>query len=84
MATGKCFSPVAFVLPEQSASSGSGALQELYRCAGTRFDPRVVEVFCRQAARDGVECSLRQPDLRALTITLSPEKAGSKGRDLKG
>jgi putative nucleotidyltransferase with HDIG domain len=66
------------------AKSGSEALQELYRCAGTRFDPRVVEVFCRQAARDGVECSLRQPDLRALTITLSPEKAGSKGRDLKG
>ena len=28
------------------------ALDELRRCAGTQFDPRVVEAFCRVIARE--------------------------------
>jgi HD-GYP domain-containing protein (c-di-GMP phosphodiesterase class II) len=35
--------------PYQPAVSLEEALDELRRCAGTQFDPDVVEVFCQEA-----------------------------------
>jgi two-component system cell cycle response regulator len=37
--------------PYREPASPAEALAELRRCAGTQFDPAVVEVFCRVAER---------------------------------
>ena len=37
--------------PYQRALSPEEAIAELNRCAGTQFDPRVVDAFCRVSAR---------------------------------
>lgn len=37
--------------PYKSARPPAEAIEELQRCAGTHFDPRVVEVFCQVLAR---------------------------------
>jgi HD-GYP domain-containing protein (c-di-GMP phosphodiesterase class II) len=37
--------------PYRPRMSPDGALAELRSCAGTQFDPRVVEAFCRTYAR---------------------------------
>jgi response regulator RpfG family c-di-GMP phosphodiesterase len=39
-------------LPHRPAQPLDAALAELVRCAGTQFDPRVVEAFCAVAADD--------------------------------
>jgi two-component system, cell cycle response regulator len=38
--------------PHKPRRSGSEALAELYRCAGTQFDPKVVEAFARVLERE--------------------------------
>jgi HD-GYP domain-containing protein (c-di-GMP phosphodiesterase class II) len=37
--------------PYQKARTHADAVTELHRCAGTQFDPRVVEAFCRVMER---------------------------------
>nr|WP_279342431.1 HD domain-containing phosphohydrolase [Geotalea sp. SG265] len=41
------FDAMVSVRPYKKGYSVEDALQELQRCAGTQFDPRVVECFCR-------------------------------------
>jgi HD-GYP domain-containing protein (c-di-GMP phosphodiesterase class II) len=38
--------------PYREAVSETDAIAELRRCAGTQFDPMVVEAFCRVIARE--------------------------------
>ena len=44
------FSAMVSERPYRPARSVPEALTELHRCAGTQFDPRVVEAFCDEAA----------------------------------
>jgi len=43
--------------PYQRALPEVAALEELRRCAGTQFDPAVVEAFCRVSARRAVDAA---------------------------
>jgi HD-GYP domain-containing protein (c-di-GMP phosphodiesterase class II) len=38
--------------PHRPRRSSSEALAELYRCAGTQFDPQVVDAFARVLERE--------------------------------
>jgi two-component system cell cycle response regulator len=56
--------------PYRTAMSVEGALDELHRCAGTQFDPMVVEAFARVQVA-GYTCS--RPATTATTIATSHE-----------
>jgi HD-GYP domain-containing protein (c-di-GMP phosphodiesterase class II) len=43
--------------PYQAAMEHEDALAELRRCAGTQFDPVVVEAFCRVSALQAVDAA---------------------------
>ncbi len=49
-------------LPHRPAQPLDAALAELVRCAGTQFDPRVVEAFCAVAA-DAAGAGVARPSL---------------------
>ena len=43
--------------PHRPRQSASEALGELYRCAGTQFDPEVVEAFARVLEREAAHAA---------------------------
>ncbi|MEA2289507.1 MAG: hypothetical protein QOD55_1504 [Solirubrobacteraceae bacterium] len=47
--------------PYQAALSHAQALAELHRCAGTQFDPAVVDAFCRVSVDDRPRARVGQP-----------------------
>src|SRR5439155_9052353 len=61
--------------PYQAAVPQDEALAELRRCAGTHFDPAVVEVLCEEIRRGGPDRADR-PDFTPLDPTLLPDFAG--------
>ena len=52
MAVCDAFDAMTSERPYREAMSEADALAELRRCAGTQFDPMVVEAFCRVLARE--------------------------------
>jgi HD-GYP domain-containing protein (c-di-GMP phosphodiesterase class II) len=48
--------------PYREAMSRDRALAELARCAGTQFDPRVVEAFSEVVRGDGEDGASSPPD----------------------
>ena len=54
--------------PYREAVTEEAAIQELYRCAGTQFDPRVVEAFGRVIERE-MEAAADSAVLRARPLT---------------
>jgi diguanylate cyclase (GGDEF)-like protein/putative nucleotidyltransferase with HDIG domain len=74
--------------PYQPAVPLDEALAELRRCAGTQFDPGVVEVFCQEAAELHAEAQQRRaldggdPGLDALVLHVPDEDAVSSAADL--
>src|SRR4051794_300916 len=53
VAVSHAFDAMTHGRPYAERRSVAEALQELVRCAGTQFDPRVVEVFCKLALQKG-------------------------------
>src|SRR5438105_998884 len=47
--------------PSQSAMSSTDAIAELRRCAGTHFDPRVVEILCHEVGPDALSSDAKEP-----------------------
>jgi HD-GYP domain-containing protein (c-di-GMP phosphodiesterase class II) len=43
--------------PHRPRKSSSEALAELYRCAGTQFDPEVVDAFARVLEREAAHAA---------------------------
>ena len=52
VAVSHAFDAMTHGRPYAEQRSAREALQELVRCAGTQFDPRVVEVFCEEVLAD--------------------------------
>ena len=61
--------------PYQAAVPQKEALAELRRCAGSHFDPVVVEVLCDEIRHGGLDRADR-PDLTPLDPTLLPDFTG--------
>ena len=47
--------------PYKSAMSPPDAMSELRRCAGTHFDPRVVEILCHEVGPDALSSDAKEP-----------------------
>jgi diguanylate cyclase (GGDEF)-like protein len=66
--------------PYKSAKSDSDAVEELRRCAGTQFDPEVVERFCRSLELRRTRArSESRPDAPSVRIPRSPAPATAGG-----
>jgi HD-GYP domain-containing protein (c-di-GMP phosphodiesterase class II) len=65
--------------PYQDAVPFEDALEELRRCAGGQFDPKVVEAFCREASRTEApdEISLRANRGHAREVSARSGRAAS-------
>jgi HD-GYP domain-containing protein (c-di-GMP phosphodiesterase class II) len=65
--------------PYQAAVSEQDALAELRRCAGSQFDPVVVEAFCRQIETGEAPSTDRHPETQSEEPV---EAAGAVGYEL--
>jgi len=62
--------------PYKASMSVQEALEELRRCAGTQFDPRLVEIFCRLVdARTSLD-----PGRAGVASALAPARPGDRRR----
>ena len=65
-----CYDAIVTARPYRGAASDEAAFAEIRACAGTQFDPQVVEAFIRAAARGFPP----DPDTPVL-----PDRASGKG-----
>jgi two-component system cell cycle response regulator len=74
------FDAMTTTRPYRQASSKADAVAELRRCAGTQFDPEVVESFCRvlELRRTRARSESR-PDAPSVRIPRSPAPATAGG-----